>query len=184
MAAEAVEYKEMVMSKKIEWRLRAVTRYQLTRYESDDEQHPMHGTMVMPAGEFDSLSLGMEIGHAMAAKDIAANPNVTVEFDDLNIPHPKVRAKFTCSELRPFRDAPWPDDRDGGVVGLAAVYESGADDGGNACLENRIFGKATPWGNIQMGIANPDAYARFTRGQAYYVDFIPVPAPDDLPIIE
>ena len=97
---------------------------------------------------------------------------------------PEIRAKFTVTEKRVWRDAPWPDDRDGGVVRLAAVYETREGIDGNAAIENHIFGKATPWGNVEMGIANPDAFDRLEKGRAYYVDFIPCPQDGDLQLIE
>lgn len=174
------------MTTKIEWRLRAVTRYQLTRYEYDDAPQAsdglIRGTTVEPAGEFDSLYLAMKIGNAMALAEVA--PPENVEFDAIHLPAPKVRAKMRCSLAQPHRDSAWQQDRDGGNVMLSAVYENGAADGGNAAIENRVFSKATPCATVQMQIDNPDAFSRFKPGQDYYVDFIPVPKPDDLPTIE
>jgi hypothetical protein len=39
--------------------------------------------------------------------------------------------------------------------------------------ENARFTKATPWGDIRMGIDNPDALAQFEVNKTYYVDFTP-----------
>jgi hypothetical protein len=37
--------------------------------------------------------------------------------------------------------------------------------------ENAIFGKATPWGEITLGIANPEAKKFFVQGAKYFVTF-------------
>jgi hypothetical protein len=58
-------------------------------------------------------------------------------------------------------------------VALGAVYEP--DDGKRALPENAVFGKATPWGEIKMGIANPAAKAFFKPGKKYYVTFTEAP---------
>lgn len=51
--------------------------------------------------------------------------------------------------------------------------------------ENQRFTKATPWGDISLGIDNPDALAQFEVNKEYYVDFSPVavesPAAADAP---
>jgi hypothetical protein len=39
--------------------------------------------------------------------------------------------------------------------------------------ENARFTKATPWGDIRMGIDNPSALAQFEVNKEYYVDFTP-----------
>lgn len=39
--------------------------------------------------------------------------------------------------------------------------------------ENKAFWKATPSGQIEMTIDNPDAAMQFEPGKAYYVDFTP-----------
>ena len=39
--------------------------------------------------------------------------------------------------------------------------------------ENASFTKATPWGDIRMGIDNPVAMAQFEVNKEYYVDFTP-----------
>lgn len=65
---------------------------------------------------------------------------------------------------------------EGGVVTqvkLAPVYESFPDKMGNACDENKMFGEATPCGEISMHIHNRAAADRFETGKAYYVDFSP-----------
>ena len=58
-------------------------------------------------------------------------------------------------------------------VRLGAVYEPDADK--RAASENAIFGKATPWGEIVLGIANPGAKQFFEQGQQYYVTFTKAP---------
>ena len=39
--------------------------------------------------------------------------------------------------------------------------------------ENARFTKATPWGDISLGIDNPEALAQFEVNREYYVDFTP-----------
>lgn len=58
-------------------------------------------------------------------------------------------------------------------IRLGAVYEP--DDAKRAAGENAIFGKATPWGETVMGIANPPAARFFKPGKKYYVTFTEAP---------
>jgi len=55
-------------------------------------------------------------------------------------------------------------------VRFGAVYEP--DDEKRARSENAIFGLATPWGEITLGIANPEAKKYFERGAEYFVTFV------------
>lgn len=71
-----------------------------------------------------------------------------------------VRAKVNCTG------------KEGNEVRFSTVYET--DDQKNADPENVRFTKATPWGEIRLGIDNPVAFDRFEVGKQYYVDFIPV----------
>lgn len=76
-----------------------------------------------------------------------------------------------CHALRVAR-AYWPEGADCAVeVKLQPVYESGDD--GNAVEENRIFGKATPAGQIGMQLLSRAAADRFEVGRSYYVEFTP-----------
>ncbi len=68
-----------------------------------------------------------------------------------------VRAKVRCESL------------DGNAVKFATVYEGDAVKN----PENARFTKATPWGEINLGIDNPAAREQFEVGQEYYVDFSP-----------
>lgn len=52
-------------------------------------------------------------------------------------------------------------------VNFTTVYEP--DDSRND--ENARFTKATPWGDIRLGIDNPEALQQFEVNQEYYVDF-------------
>lgn len=71
-----------------------------------------------------------------------------------------VRAKVTCDSI------------EGTTVLFRTVYEPDAE----RDSENARFTKATPWGEIKMGIDNPAALEQFTPGKSYYVDFTPVQA--------
>lgn len=66
-----------------------------------------------------------------------------------------VRAKVRCIE------------KENGVVRFETVYEPDQ----NRDDENARFTKATPWGNIELGIDNPDAIEQFEIEKQYYVDF-------------
>ena len=70
-----------------------------------------------------------------------------------------VRAKVRCNA------------NSNGCVDFTTVYEP--EDGRDT--ENQRFTKATPWGNIRMGIDNELALAQFTINQCYYVDFSEAP---------
>jgi hypothetical protein len=72
-----------------------------------------------------------------------------------------VRAKFTVTSKQDwFR---------GGKVELTPVYSTDPNH------ENKTFWDATPSGKIELGINNPDAYAQFSLGLDYYVDFTKAP---------
>lgn len=49
------------------------------------------------------------------------------------------------------------------------------DEGERKKPENAVFGNATPWGEIKLGIANPDAKAFFEPGAKYYCTFTRAP---------
>lgn len=68
-----------------------------------------------------------------------------------------VRAKVTCNGI------------DGNAVNFSTVYEPDSQ----RDAENARFTKATPWGEIRMGIDNPAALSQFEKGKQYYVDFTP-----------
>lgn len=70
-----------------------------------------------------------------------------------------VRAKVTCESI------------EGNAVKFHTVYET--DEQKGADPENVRFTKATPWGNISLGIDNPVALEQFAVGKSYYVDFSP-----------
>ena len=68
-----------------------------------------------------------------------------------------VRAKVRCNA------------KTGTEVHFTTVYEPDA----SKHAENASFTKATPWGDIKMGIDNPAAMAQFEVNKEYYVDFTP-----------
>ncbi|MEH1905844.1 MAG: hypothetical protein V7L04_31815 [Nostoc sp.] len=73
-----------------------------------------------------------------------------------------VRAKFTCQQNK-------IDHEDGAAtVILTPVTTNPPSE------ENLTFWKATPAGQIELQIDNPQASAQFTPGADYYVDFTPV----------
>lgn len=66
-----------------------------------------------------------------------------------------VRAKVTCEGIKD------------NAVTFRTVYEPDAAKD----TENARFTKATPWGEIRLGIDNPSAIGYFEVGVNYYVDF-------------
>jgi hypothetical protein len=53
------------------------------------------------------------------------------------------------------------------AVRFSTVYEPDE----SRDVENARFTKATPWGEIRLGIDNPAALEQFAVGKSYYVDF-------------
>ena len=72
-----------------------------------------------------------------------------------------VRAKVRCN-------AKGPND-----IHFTTVYE----DPSKTQSENARFTKATPWGDIRLGIDNPTAMEQFEINKEYYVDFTPAQSP-------
>jgi hypothetical protein len=68
-----------------------------------------------------------------------------------------VRAKVTCRGVTDNE------------VSFHTVYEPDSEKDS----ENARFTKATPWGEIKLGIDNPAALTQFEAGKDYYVDFTP-----------
>jgi len=70
-----------------------------------------------------------------------------------------VRAKVRCNAIGNHH------------VDFTTVYEP-ADE---RDTENQRFTKATPWGDIRLGIDNEAALAQFAVNKCYYVDFAEAP---------
>jgi len=66
-----------------------------------------------------------------------------------------VRAKVRCNA------------KSGNEVCFTTVYEPDAEKD----TENARFTKATPWGDIRLGIDNPTALQFFEINKEYFVDF-------------
>mgnify|MGYP000322973180 CR=1 FL=1 len=77
-----------------------------------------------------------------------------------------VRAKFWVTGIRHLHQ-PSPDQVFAEIT-LAPVYAG--QDGKPA---NADWSKATPSGEIKMGVTNPAAIEKFTLGQKFYIDFTP-----------
>ncbi len=58
-------------------------------------------------------------------------------------------------------------------VSEGSVKLSAVTDGSE---ENKTFFKYTPYGEIQMGMVNPQTAEQFVPGQEFYVDFTPAGA--------
>lgn len=77
----------------------------------------------------------------------------------------KIRAKFRVSEVKNQYLGQHYD----GVcahISMTPVFDDGNE-------ENKSFSLATPQGNIELTITNPDAIKNFSLGESYYVDFTP-----------
>lgn len=70
-----------------------------------------------------------------------------------------VRAKVTCEGIKD------------NAISFRTVYETDSQKSD----ENVRFTKATPWGQISLGIDNPAALSQFETGKSYYVDFSEAP---------
>lgn len=68
-----------------------------------------------------------------------------------------IRAKFYVTNIIPTEGQE--------AVSLSAVIGNGD--------ENKSFSNATPWGDLTIGISNPDALGFFKQGEEYYLDFTP-----------
>ena len=73
-----------------------------------------------------------------------------------------VRAKVRCESVT----------TENNEVRFHTVYETDAQKSD----ENVRFTRATPWGEIRLGIDNPAAREQFEAGKYYYVDFSEAPA--------
>ncbi|MHB9148335.1 MAG: hypothetical protein ACYC2U_08245 [Candidatus Amoebophilus sp.] len=77
-----------------------------------------------------------------------------------------VRAKFVVETKDPG---------DFGNITLSPVYSTDPNH------ENKKFWDATPAGQIQMWIQNPEAFKHFKLGKEYYVDFTLASMPAAVP---
>lgn len=78
-----------------------------------------------------------------------------------------IRVKFYCSsniEVEYNYKPAWH-------INMIPVFESQEAVKGQACEENKIFGKWIPAGNLDMTIVNPYAAKQFKIGKSYYLDF-------------
>ena len=71
----------------------------------------------------------------------------------------KMRSKFRCESNE--------GDENSKTAKLTTEYSDSPED--------NMFNKATPWGNIEIGIDNPSAMNFLKPGKSYYVDFTEVP---------
>lgn len=77
-----------------------------------------------------------------------------------------VRCKMKCTEVLTGASNHGAGKQDFARVKLSAV----------AGEENKTWSKWTPGGTVELSINNPDAFAAFTIGETYFVDFSPAPA--------
>lgn len=185
------------MTPKTEYRVRAVTRYIVTR-------NCEHGTEEL--GEHANLALANEAGEAMAKAQQAADPDRSVTFHGIHQKHGAVMrckvslfdrmvniAAATDGEGKYLgRMIEKPDSRggtyktpdpqdpanwrpDGEKLRFAAVC-AGFDANGVANVEeNRIFGHWSPSVNFEAVVRNQSVLEKLELGGEYYVDFIPAP---------
>lgn len=181
------------MSKQIEYRVRAVTRYVVTQHEGSTQE----------VGEFTASELASGVAAALAlARRERGDDAVFVPYEGPP-PGKAMRCKLVMIDKKPYASLQWggeakgrteprtndqgreyiwvdPGDPanyvvDGEFVDFAAVWGGQAADGANAVRENRIFSDATPSFRASGHIRNQGALAALAVGQEYYVDFIPAP---------
>jgi hypothetical protein len=78
-----------------------------------------------------------------------------------------VIAKMICNDIEDFGYSK--------RLSFGCVYEQS----GEGTPEDQRFTKATPWGEAKMTVDNPAAVEQFSKGEPYYVLF--VPAKDGVP---
>lgn len=79
----------------------------------------------------------------------------------------KMRAKMRVSGIQPSSDGSVE------TLHLHAVCKSDGypQDGSD---EDNTYAKFTPYGRLELQIANPAMVGKFSVGETFYVDFIPV----------
>lgn len=83
-----------------------------------------------------------------------------------------VRAKFYVASITKSAWAPGQEPKSATIVLSPVPFDHKNPQG-----ENSKFWEASPSGKLEMNVTNPAAIEQFTVGQEYYLDFIPVPAP-------
>lgn len=177
---------------KVEFRVRAVTRYVVTGKIGADSPHEK--------GEYANAATANQVAEALAAH--FPKDGYDVQAFPYEGPPPgkvmrcKVRLDVKIPAVQLIQDGSaggrmieteggrkYPDNsdpanyrQDGENLTFNAVW-GGADpvDGYNACHENRIFSKMSPHVNFQALVRNPDVLAALKQGAEYYVDFIEAP---------
>ena len=56
------------------------------------------------------------------------------------------------------------------IIALGTVYDENDP-------EDTKFSNATPWGNMEFGLSNPNLLGKFKEGDVFYLDLTPVEAP-------
>lgn len=81
-----------------------------------------------------------------------------------------IRCKFYCSEVAQTKWGHGEGALDAERVKLSAVYDS--------TDANKAWSKATPSGQLEVTITNPEAMGQFKPGKAYFLDVTPVTPAD------
>ena len=190
------------MTCKSEWRVRAVTRYIVTKFVQSSPSEPGASNTF---GEYEELAAAENVARAMAAEERGICPTWDVSAPPYVGPGPGkvMRCKVVMSDKRPNVHLQYHDPKgrmiehrdgsghghlradaqdpanytqDGVNVSFHAVW-GGQDpvDGKNACRENRIFADATPSLTFSATVRNPSVTDQLTVGDEFYVDFTPAP---------
>jgi hypothetical protein len=192
------------MSKTVEYRVRAVTRYVVTRFSAENEK--VSSEVI---GEFENIELANHVGDSLAR----AHQFYNATFHGLHetLPGKVMRCKVVLhsrsqayaeaerdAEGKPpgrFTENPWSYERRGETVSGVGYVADPTDpanivlDGEhlrfsavcpptcdpNGAEENLIFGQYTPNFDLTAHVRNPSVLAALERGAAYYVDFTPAP---------
>lgn len=182
------------MSKPIEYRVRAVTRYIVTKHDPERESTDL-------VCEVSAQYVANRIATGLALEKLENDREAVAIPMDAPPPGKAMRCKLVLVDKKPYaqlitgpaakgrteirtndqgRDYTWVDPGDpanyyidGEFVDFTAVWGGSAADGGNAAMENRIFGDATPNFRASGYVRNQGALANLSVGEEYYVDFTP-----------
>lgn len=190
------------MTKELEFRVRAVTRFIVTEHDpvakttttiaevegggtANAIAEAFAASANAGAGELRARAVPITDsppGKAMRCKVVLTGK--TANIWPLSGPDvPGRKTEEINSQGRPYT-RPDPTDpanfrMDGVNLSFAAVW-GGQDpvDGKNACHENRIFADATPSLTFNATVRNQGVTDALETGQEFYVDFIPAPKPE------
>ena len=174
---------------RIEYRVRAVTRYIVTRHENGSLGEPGSGSL-KEFGEFPRADLADTVATGLADQErrlTSAEPTDVYAIAYAGPPPGRVmRCKVTLTHRAPaWKLAEWGKGTsdpanltwDGESLTFHAICPPTCNGAPNASPENAIFGEFTPMFALSAQVRNQDVLDALERGRDYYVDFTPAPLP-------